>query len=630
MSHRMNQYGIEPGADYASTEQRATQCACVDSQTMKSKPSIQYVELETHGNTGNEAEGVHRERSDMNDRIDAMSPCYAPSKVCRKSELTMKSATIVSARELPVWFSLALATATGCLWFLSAPPFRFSACAWIAMVPLMIVLDRTSSFVKAVLFCSWAGFVANVGGFYWLFETVRNFSNLPWAISLIIFMAICLYQGLTFSLFGAAVFVARHRGTIPMALVAPLAMVTAEWAVPMIFPDSLAITQAWHPLVIQIADITGRAGVCALLLLVNGGIYDLVASRKRAIVPAVISGMVLAASLVYGQIRIRQIDKRCSAAPKLLVGIVQPNFAHAQRGSLPTQPASQRLAELQEQSRELEAEGAQLIVWSETSYPFGLQRHSGVVMEDAAHPVMQGFSTPVIAGAQTIDTVTRKRFNSAIMVDRKDKIVGSYDKVRLMNFGERVPAGEALPWLTTLMPREFALFTPGSTTNPLLLKNSDGTTWRVGTFICFEDTLPDFLRGVGAHHPHLLVNISNDSWFGEDSEPWEHLALSVFDSVEQRSAMARSVNSGVSAFIDPNGRVFQETYAVDPSIHIRPPSHRLAFLPLLQGGYTIYDRMGHLFAGLLSFCLAMLLGYLMFFDYFRNIAHSYRRADRTI
>jgi hypothetical protein len=85
---------------------------------MKSKPSIQYVELETHGNTGNEAEGVHRERSDMNDRIDAMSPCYAPSKVCRKSELTMKSATIVSARELPVWFSLALATATGCLWFL--------------------------------------------------------------------------------------------------------------------------------------------------------------------------------------------------------------------------------------------------------------------------------------------------------------------------------------------------------------------------------------------------------------------------------------------------------------------------------------------------------------------------------
>ncbi|SNS42583.1 apolipoprotein N-acyltransferase [Granulicella rosea] len=607
MPYRMNQYGIEPRAQDSGTDQRDSQRPHVDPQTIAGKVSIQHVELEAYGYAGDESEGIQRKRAELDDRIDAMSPSCSRFAEFRKPQTTMTPARTTPTRELSDWSRLALAAATGCLWFLSAPPFRFSVGAWFAMIPLMIVLERTPSLARAVLFSSVAGLIVNIGGFYWLFETIRRFAGLPWPLALVAFLAICLYQGLTFSLFGAAVHVLRRRGYIPMALIAPLAMVAAEWTVPMIFPDSLAITQAWHPLVIQIADIAGPAGVCALLLLINGALYDLAASRRRAVVPAIVSGGILLATLVYGEMRIRQIDARSNAAPKLRVGIVQPNFAHAQRGSLSPQAAPERLALLQEQSRELEAEGAQLIVWSETSYPFALQRHAGSATVSPAHPILQGFHTPVIAGAQTIDWATHQAFNSAILVDREDRIAGIYDKVRLLNFGERVPAGEALPWLTRLMPREYARFTPGSSADPLLLKKPDGTSWRLGTFICFEDTLPEFLRSIGANHPNLLVNISNDSWFGEGSEPWEHLALSVFDAVEQRSAMARSVNSGVSAFIDANGRVIQETYAVDPSLHARPPSHRLALLPLMEGGHTFYDRAGHRFAGLLSSCLMLLL-----------------------
>ena len=76
--------------------------------------------------------------------------------------------------------------------------------------------------------------------------------------------------------------------------------------------------------------------------------------------------------------------------------------------------------------------------------------------------------------------------------------------------------------------------------------------------ICYEDILPGFLRGVGQLHPNLLVNLTSDSWFGADTEPWEHLALSVFASVELRVSMVRAVNSGVSALIDPNGRAAAE------------------------------------------------------------------------
>ena len=97
--------------------------------------------------------------------------------------------------------------------------------------------------------------------------------------------------------------------------------------------------------------------------------------------------------------------------------------------------------------------------------------------------------------------------------------------------------------------------------------------------ICYEDILPGFLRGVGRLHPNLLVNLTSDSWFGAATEPWEHLALSVFASVELRVSLVRAVNSGVSALIDPNGRVLQKTYADDPYRNPRAADGMLVAAP---------------------------------------------------
>lgn len=516
---------------------------------------------------------------------------------------------------LPVWFNLSLAAATGCLWFLSTPPFPFHGCAWIAMVPLMFVIDRTRSFQRAVLFCSWAGLVANLGGFYWLLATIGLFTGASRHLSVILFFLLCFYQGLIFALFGAAVHVVRNRRRAPMALVAPLAIVAAELVFPLAFPNNLAITQAWHPLVLQIADLTGPVGVSALLLMVNGAVYDLMSDlmsdlivpRRRALLPAAVSAMIVIACLIYGEVRMRHFDAVSRSAPQLRVGLVQPNVARTQQGLLHPLQAPERLGMLQEQSQKLEAEGAQLIVWSETSYPYLLRRNAATVKPDPGHPIAQGFHTPVIVGAQTFDTETKKQFNSATLVNQNGAFGGIYDKTHLMNFGERVPAGETLPWLRDLMPRQVSVFTPGTSTLPLLLKTEDGKIWRIGTFICFEDTLPDVLRGIGSNHPDLLVNITNDTWFGETSEPWEHLALSVFDAIEQRSAMVRSVNSGVSAFIDANGRIVQKTYAVDPYVHPTPASHSLRSMPLIEGGKTFYSHMGDLFSYLCCLGLAILI-----------------------
>ena len=120
--------------------------------------------------------------------------------------------------------------------------------------------------------------------------------------------------------------------------------------------------------------------------------------------------------------------------------------------------------------------------------------------------------------------------------------------------------------------------------------------WRLGPVICYEDILQGFVRGVGQLHPNLLVNLTSDSWFGAETEPWEHMALSVFASVELRVSMVRSVNSGISTLIDPIGRVVQKTYANDPYRHPRSADSILVEAPYMAGGHTLFVAIGNLFA----------------------------------
>ena len=106
----------------------------------------------------------------------------------------------------------------------------------------------------------------------------------------------------------------------------------------------------------------------------------------------------------------------------------------------------------------------------------------------------------------------------------------------------------------------------------------------------------------------MLINLTNDTWFGEKAEPWQHLALAVFASVEQRTTMVRAVNSGVSAIIDADGRVVQKTYAVDPYLHPRPADKMLGTVALIEGGHTVYQAVGNLFAYLCTLLTAALWG----------------------
>jgi apolipoprotein N-acyltransferase len=311
------------------------------------------------------------------------------------------------------------------------------------------------------------------------------------------------------------------------------------------------------------------------------------------------------AALVFGAVRMRQVDAMVARAPRLQVGLVQPNFAYSVTGEFSRDEILRQLTALQAETQRLQNAGAELVVWSEGAYPITLPRDfSADFSPDSLAMIRRGFSVPVIIGADMYDAAHEDAYNSAILLDGEGRAASHYDKVRLLAFGEHIPGIETFPWLRKFLPEGTGRFTAGKGPTLLTLRRPNGQSWKLGPVICYEDILQGFLQGVGQLHPNLLVNLTSDSWFGADTEPWEHLALAVFGSVELRVSMVRAVNSGVSALIDPNGRVLQKTYADDPYRNPHAADGVVVTVPGMQDSRTVYVVVGNLFAYL---CVAATL-----------------------
>lgn len=507
------------------------------------------------------------------------------------------------------WQSIALAILSGCLWFLACADFDIWPFAYFAMVPAFWVVERAPTRRKA-LFYGWiAGVVANAGGFYWITSLLERFGHLPMIVAILGLLLLAAYQAVVFWFFFMVLRSIRNRtkaltGTpLPMVLLAPIIMVSFEYLVPFMFPWFLAITQAWVIPVIQIAEYTGPLGVSAFLMLVNGAIYDiLTTSPKQRKISGGIAVATAAFVVIFGYVRMAQVDSMRQDAPTLKIGVVQGNIPFDEKGSKRKDLAAGQLRDLQAMSAKLESEGAEFLMWTESSYPYPIPRDQTEDFDPKYRArIRRGFTLPLMLGALTFEKNSEEPpYNSALMLESDGSFSARFDKIFLLMFGEYIPLVETFPSLKDILPKNASHFSRGTQieTFPLHHKGED---YRLGPMICYEDILPDFGRKLAVNHPHLLVNITNDSWFGDTSEPWEHMALSVYRAVEMRTDMVRAVNTGVSAFIDAKGYVYSKTYALDPKITPKPVDGLLAEVRLMEGGHTFFARFGNVFAYLCLF-----------------------------
>ncbi len=546
---------------------------------------------------------------------------------------------------------LGLSVLAAVLMFLSAPTADLWPLMWIGIVPQIHVALESTTPKRAFLYGWLTGTIANTAAFFWMRGFLEHFGHMSAVEALPIMILLTSYQGLEFAFLSWGIYRVRRRLALPMAVVAPLVMVVIELCTPQIFPFYLAITQAWVPPVIQIADITGPLGVTFMLVAVNGALYDaLMAWRahrlnmgtlegfpnppakdsagaspapstryalaagttaafdwRRRLRPLGAIAAALAFVVVYGFVRIHQVDARRAAAPKAKIGLVQANVGILEKWD-PREFA--HLVDLhQSLSADLQREGADLVVWPESSYSYVLSRD---MRQDFPRgdrrEIRRGLDRPLLFGAITRTPGEPRTFkdrfpyNTALMMDAAGRITGKFDKVFLMIFGEYIPFYESIPWFTDLFP-EASNVSRGEGPAVFPFEHA-GQTFKLGPLICYEDILPSFARRVAALRPNLFVNITNDAWFGRTAEPYQHMALAVFRSVEHRLEMVRAVNTGVSAHIDAAGRVLSASKTVDPLADPPPlPTTLMANAALLDGG-GLYRYVGDLFGFL---CLAALV-----------------------
>lgn len=442
-------------------------------------------------------------------------------------------------------FAYALAAAAGGLYFAAFPPTDLWPCAFLAYAPLIVAVEGQPP-ARALTLGFLAGLIMNVLGLYWLFPTIREFSGLGAPIAGFLSMVLCAYQGLRVGLFGWLYARARVRGW-PLLASLLCAFVTSELVYPLIFPWFFGACAHRVPSLMQWAALGGPVLVGLILLAPGAALADAAARRLRGQplrrdLLALGLGVPIAAALV-GRAEIWRVDRLVRQATPVHVGLAQANL----------EPPSllRRVGRVHDELRlteELRRKGADLVVWSETVV-------LGVPSKVAESYLQTFFSrrvgVPSLIGAVLVRGEGRERrlVNSALALEADGRIAGQYDKHLLFPVGESLPLYDRFPGLYRWLPNAMN-FAAGQSFQPLRLAGHP-----VVALICYEDLFPAFVNdAVGATRPEMLVNLTNDAWFGDTNEPWMHLALAKFRAVEHRRYLLRATNSGVSAIIDPVGR----------------------------------------------------------------------------
>jgi apolipoprotein N-acyltransferase len=483
---------------------------------------------------------------------------------------------------------------------LAFPRFDFESISWVALIPLFIALSNTNlraafglCFLHALLFL--------MGVFYWI-NAIAAYQRIDFVLS-------GVYLATYFGLFGLCfMFICRHT-TFPSHLSAPVLWVLMEygrshflflnlpWAL-------LGHTQYLNVPLIQVASWTGVYGISFLIVFVNATgarlLMDGWAERRdvagrmywhlaRGALPAL---ALVSTVYVYG-VAVLHLDHDGVSVP---ITVIQPNIPQVDKWNPLLQ--ERNLAVHLNLTTEAAQQGhARLIVWPEASTQRLVQYDeplrtvlSGLAQKTQSALLMGSSSHPKFFPREYTGTHSG---NSAVLFSNQGVLEQQYNKVILVPFAEYLPYRDRFPW-PLRFTRGPSHFVPGSDYTVFVLGDL-----RFSALICWETIFPDLVRQFARRDVHFLVNIGNEARFGDTAAPHQFLAMTVFRAAEHRIAIARSVNMGISAIIDPHGRIVGTIGNDENDTSIK--GYLTAAIPV-STNRTFYTRFGDVF---IYGCLAL-------------------------
>lgn len=476
------------------------------------------------------------------------------------------------------WMRVLLGVSGGLSLAVSGEMWGPSALAFVSAALMCAALSKGRPWVGGLI--GWAaGSCANGFALGSVVGLLERFGKFPW-IAAVPTAALCwIAQGLPYGLAAAAAAWLDRRKLVPLWLALPLTATIALSLFPMLFPWRPAVPLGAWPVLVQAAELGGAPLLDWALWQVGCATWMAAThppTRRRS------AGVAVAVALSlwgYGTWRLHAVQGQREQAPGVQFGAVQPNVGIYEKHD--PKKAQAILKRLQQATLELEAGGAQLTIWPETAYPYPIPRSRMRDGRPGARFTMRplGSQEPMIVGAVTFESQPkgpRQKWNSAQVVTGDGQVRGRVDKERLLWFGEVVPFWHAL----SVLQERFA--SPGFTAGQVSVLEAAGA--RVGVLICYEDLFASLSRRLVDQNADVLVNVTNNAWFGDTSASHLHDLAARLRAVEVRRDFVRVVNTGISSFVRSTGEVVERTQTFSEASFIAEVR--------LQDGTTPYAAVG--------------------------------------
>lgn len=439
---------------------------------------------------------------------------------------------------------LFLAVGSGLLFNLTLPTYNMSMLSWVACVPLLLAIRYSKSLTYS-FFLGWiSGFTIYMFGVWWLTIALTNYAKASFFLAIINLIIFSLYHGLIYGLWSFLIKLSLRYGLIELVFI-PLSYTLILYFFPVVYPFSLSVGLASSNYFSQLADLIGFNGLNVTLIIVNVLIYWIVLfllKRKvkdiKCFIYIISIILVLATHFLYAYFRIRMIENT-PVEKTLRVLMVQGNNG---LNSFNLFKSNLDLVEtylkLSNTRYDLD-----LIVWPESAFRGHFLDNYDI--KNMILDFVERRNIPVLLASDRIDEMGVKYVSSFLV--KPDKSITIYDKLNLTPFGEYNP----VPIMEKLIGK-MSHYTHGT----------KGVLMEAGNFKILPSICHDIIRPIHGDFSQsgaeIIINHSNDAWYGDSREPFQHLYMSLMKSIETRLPMVRATNTGISAYITELGEIKSE------------------------------------------------------------------------
>jgi apolipoprotein N-acyltransferase len=465
--------------------------------------------------------------------------------------------------------------------------------AFVALLPLLIAIVRAKSAGRAFLL----GWISQTTAWLvmvpWVVRVMSHYGGLPYAAGVTIFVAMALYLGLYGGLFALIVQRLRLGGRFLPWLLVPLTWAAVEYARTYLFSgfpwNLIATAMVDYPSLVQIDRFAGPYLLGALIVFPATVAAWWITQRPAGIARVLVGGSLCILLLTWWGTGLvaSKLNGRPNGSEPVTAALLQPNITQQMRwDDTNVMAIYQRMIGMTDEAAR---HGAQVVIWPESTVPLSYTETG--FFRASIEQLSRHYGIDIILGSVATDPQRPNRLWNAAFLVSNGKTIGHYDKIRLVPFGEYVPLRRLLFFAEKLV-RAVGEFEFGTNDRPLIGKLAYGPA------ICYEIVYPQITGKQLRNGATVIVTITNDAWYDGTSAPAQHLAQARLRAVEGDRYLLRAATTGISAFVDPTGRMRESI----------PMGRRGIIYARFQARQTItpYVRLGDWFAWMA--CGVVLIG----------------------